>query len=119
MPRVGPGELGARVRLTSGHATLHGFHKRQHKRSNHCREGVSRHDRRAGVTSLTRRAALGSIATSVLMAGLGHGAEAAIGGEDEIARWTPDYVNKIAGTIEVDTAAECAKVVPLKTKGRL
>ena len=33
--------------------------------------------------------------------------------------WTPDYIAKIAGTIEVDTAAECAKVVPLDYKGRL
>lgn len=33
--------------------------------------------------------------------------------------WTPDYINSIAGTIEVDTAAECAKVVPLDYKGKL
>src|SRR5690242_9570159 len=69
---------------------------------------------------LDRRALLGSAVAGVLAAGLGaRGAMAAVGGEDEIAHWTPDYVNAIAGTTEVDTAAECAKVVPLKTKGKL
>ena len=33
--------------------------------------------------------------------------------------WSPDYVRSIAGTVEVDTAAECAKVVPLDYKGKL
>jgi len=33
--------------------------------------------------------------------------------------WTPDYIKSIAGTLEVDTAAECAKVVPLNYQGRL
>ncbi len=33
--------------------------------------------------------------------------------------WTPSYIKSIAGTIEVDTAAECAKVVPLDYKGKL
>ena len=35
------------------------------------------------------------------------------------ARWTPEYIRSIAGTAEYDTAAECAKVVPLDYKGRL
>ena len=35
------------------------------------------------------------------------------------ATWTPDYINKIAGTEEFDTAAECARVVPLNYSGRL
>ncbi|HTJ57684.1 MAG TPA: sugar ABC transporter substrate-binding protein [Devosiaceae bacterium] len=39
-------------------------------------------------------------------------------GVDE-ATWTPDYINSIAGTIDVDTKAECAKVVPLDYKGKL
>ena len=66
---------------------------------------------------MDRRTLLGSAAAGVLAASLGgHDAKAAIGGEDEIAHWTPDYVNTIAGTVEVDTAAECAKVVPLKTR---
>ena len=33
--------------------------------------------------------------------------------------WTPEYITSIAGTLEVDTAAECAKVVPLDTRGKL
>jgi multiple sugar transport system substrate-binding protein len=69
---------------------------------------------------MVRRTLLGSAAAGVLAKGLGgRGAKAAIGGEDEIAHWTPDYVTGIASTTDVDTAAECAKVVPLKTKGKL
>ena len=33
--------------------------------------------------------------------------------------WTPDYIKSVAGTLEVDTAAECAKVVPLDYAGNL
>ena len=68
---------------------------------------------------LDRRTLLGRLQPVAVAASLGgHGALAAIGGEDEIAHWTPDYVTGIA-TTEVDTAAECAKIVPLKTKGKL
>ena len=75
---------------------------------------------RAVLRQIDRRTLLGSVAAGVLAKGLGgRGAKAAIGGEDEIADWTPDYITGIADTTEVDTAAECAKVVPLKTKGKL
>jgi multiple sugar transport system substrate-binding protein len=37
----------------------------------------------------------------------------------DAAQWTPDYITSIAGTAEYDTAAECAKVVPLDYKGHL
>ena len=37
----------------------------------------------------------------------------------DVSKWSPEYVDSIAGTIEVDTAAECAKVVPLDYKGHL
>jgi len=37
----------------------------------------------------------------------------------DLSRWSPDYIRSIAGTEEVDTAAECSKVVPLDTKGRV
>ncbi len=37
----------------------------------------------------------------------------------DAASWTPDYISSIAGTVEFDTAAECAKVVPLNYSGRL
>jgi len=33
--------------------------------------------------------------------------------------WTPEFITSQAGTIEVDTAAECAKVVPLDYTGEL
>ena len=45
-------------------------------------------------------------------------AQAATPGID-VAAWSPAYVRSIAGTLDVDTAAECAKVVPLNYKGRL
>ncbi|HET7882313.1 MAG TPA: hypothetical protein VFL55_15610, partial [Acetobacteraceae bacterium] len=53
---------------------------------------------------MDRRTLLGSVAAGVVATGLGRDAIAAIGGEDEIAHWTPDYVSSIAGTTEVDTA---------------
>ncbi|MBI1776031.1 MAG: sugar ABC transporter substrate-binding protein [Proteobacteria bacterium] len=37
----------------------------------------------------------------------------------DAASWTPDYISSIAGTVEFDTAAECAKVVPLNYSGRV
>ncbi len=73
---------------------------------------------------IDRRRFLGySAGAGLAAAGLAHGAHAA--GTQfahfgvDAATWTPDYVTSIAGTIEVDTAAECAKVVPLNYKGRL
>lgn len=37
----------------------------------------------------------------------------------DISKWTPEYISSIAGTLKVDTKAECAKVVPLDYKGKL
>ena len=37
----------------------------------------------------------------------------------DLSKWSPEYVNSIAGTATFDTAAECAKTVPLDTKGRV
>ena len=37
----------------------------------------------------------------------------------DLANWSPDYVRKIAGTLEVDTAADCAKIVPLDYRGKI
>jgi multiple sugar transport system substrate-binding protein len=37
----------------------------------------------------------------------------------DTAAWSPEYVRSIAGTLTVDTAAECAKTVPLSHTGRL
>ncbi len=40
-------------------------------------------------------------------------------GDIDVAAWSPDYVRKIAGTLSVDTAAECDRIVPLSHKGHL
>lgn len=37
----------------------------------------------------------------------------------DVSKWSPEYVRSIAGTEEFDTAAHCAKVVPLDYKGKL
>jgi multiple sugar transport system substrate-binding protein len=37
----------------------------------------------------------------------------------DAATWTPEAIRRMAGTAEFDTAAECAKVVPLHTRGRV
>ena len=43
----------------------------------------------------------------------------AAGPSVDLSKWSPEYIRSIAGTAEYDTAAECAKVVPLDYKGRL
>ena len=37
----------------------------------------------------------------------------------DLSQWSPEYIRSIAGTIEVDTAAHCADVVPLDYAGRV
>jgi multiple sugar transport system substrate-binding protein len=37
----------------------------------------------------------------------------------DLSKWSPEYVRSIAGTQEFDTAADCAKIVPLDYKGHL
>ncbi|HTN62700.1 MAG TPA: extracellular solute-binding protein [Devosia sp.] len=37
----------------------------------------------------------------------------------DLSQWSPEYIRSIAGTEEVDTAATCAKIVPLDYKGHL
>ena len=37
----------------------------------------------------------------------------------DVSKWSPEYVRSIAGTEDVDTAADCAKIVPLDYKGRV
>ena len=69
---------------------------------------------------LDRRGFLALSAGAGMAAGLG-GTALAQGNPAgvDIGAWSPDYVNQIAGTAEVDTAAECAKIVPLDHKGHL
>ncbi len=66
---------------------------------------------------------------NALAAGAGALGAAAIGSQVSLAQdgsaqtgvdpdtWTPEYINSIAGTLEVDTAAECAAVTPLDYAG--
>ena len=75
-----------------------------------------------GVNSarIGRRGLLGGSAAVGLVGmapSLGEAAESGL--RTDAASWTPEYVADIAGTVEVDTAAECAKVVPLDYKGAL
>jgi multiple sugar transport system substrate-binding protein len=37
----------------------------------------------------------------------------------DLSKWSPEYVKSIAGTEEVDTAADCGKLVPLDYKGKV
>jgi multiple sugar transport system substrate-binding protein len=74
-----------------------------------------------GWPSLDRRRLLGYSAGAGLAMGLApfgaFGRENPLGVDAD--KWTPDYIKSIAGTIEVDTAAECAKIVPLDYKGHV
>ena len=70
---------------------------------------------------LDRRQFLGAAATAVLAAWLGDTIAAVADDKTGVdaSTWTPEYISSIAGTVDVDTAAECAKVVPLDYKGKL
>ena len=69
---------------------------------------------------LGKRTLLASAAGAAIASGLprttrAQGAKTGV----DAATWTPDYINKIAGTQDFDTAAECARVVPLNYTGKL
>ena len=71
---------------------------------------------------LNRRDLMRYSASAALIAGMGKYALASAPTDlSQVTQdqWTPDFINSIAGTEEVDTAAECAKVVPLDYKGHL
>jgi multiple sugar transport system substrate-binding protein len=75
------------------------------------------------MSKLNRRKLLGySAGAGLAVAGLSKIPAGALAQEDmgiDPTQWTPEYIKSIAGTIEVDTAAECAKVVPLDYTGKL
>jgi multiple sugar transport system substrate-binding protein len=78
--------------------------------------------RKPGLLHVNRRELLTYSAATALTGALGSSAFAAAG--DDLSQitqeeWTPGFIESIAGTIDVDTAAECAKVVPLDHKGKL
>jgi multiple sugar transport system substrate-binding protein len=72
--------------------------------------------------SVNRRKMLCYTAGAGLAAGIG-GRLPALAQENPLGvdaeTWTPEYIESIAGSLEVDTAAECAKVVPLDYKGHV
>ncbi len=77
-------------------------------------------DEFGGLSSLGRRRLLGAAAAVGMAASMPGAARAATAPAGlDTSNWTPEYIASIAGTMEIDTAAECAKVVPLNTKGRV
>ncbi|MDR3472976.1 MAG: extracellular solute-binding protein [Devosia sp.] len=72
--------------------------------------------------TLNRRDLMRYTASAALLAGLSKYAMAAAAIDLSAVtqdQWTPDFISSIAGTEEVDTAAECAKIVPLDYTGHL
>ena len=69
---------------------------------------------------IDRRAFLGAAGVSALGLGLA-GPALAQGSKTGVdaSKWTPEYIASIAGTESFDTAAECARTVPLNYSGRL
>jgi multiple sugar transport system substrate-binding protein len=69
---------------------------------------------------LDRRGFLGAVGAGALAAALPGeaAAQASRTGVDATA-WSPEAISRMAGTATYDTAAECARVVPLNTAGRL
>ena len=74
-----------------------------------------------GLPYLGRRQLLGASAGAAILTGRLSGAHGAPTQSASIdtSNWTPSYILSIAGTIDVDTAAECARVVPLDHKGHV
>jgi len=72
-------------------------------------------DTRSGLP--TRRQVLGyamaAMTTATLMSGTAYAQSV------DISKWSPEYIRSIAGTETVDTAADCAKIVPLDYKGKV
>ena len=78
-------------------------------------------DRDASRLGFNRRKFLGYSTATVLAAWLGETVAAMADAKTgvDLATWTPENITKNAGTLKIDTAAECAKVVPLDYKGKL
>ena len=84
-------------------------------------DAMTQSDSRTPFRGVDRRTFLGyTAAAGAVAAGFGSAAWAQ-GSKTGIdaATWTPEHISSIAGTAEYDTAAECARVVPLNYAGRL
>ena len=68
-------------------------------------------DRRTFVATAAGAAAATALPSTLFAQGSKTGVDA--------SKWTPEYIKSIAGTESYDTAAECYKVVPKDTAGRL
>ncbi len=60
-----------------------------------------------------------SAGAGLVASGLPDARAAAVDTSIDTSNWTPEYIASIAGTMDVDTAADCAKVVPRNYKGKL
>ncbi len=64
--------------------------------------------------------ALSAAVRTAVMTGIAISPSAAIAQEAiDLSKWSPEYVRAIAGTAKFDTAAECAKTVPMDYTGRV
>jgi multiple sugar transport system substrate-binding protein len=71
---------------------------------------------RAFASPIDRRTFLGAAAGLALGGpALAQGSKTGV----DASKWTPEYIASIAGTESFDTAAECARVVPLNYSGKL
>ncbi len=76
-------------------------------------KGIRVLPRLLGSTALTTLFGVGLVASYL------HAPHDAAAQAVDPADWTPEYISSIAGTIEVDTAAECSAVVPSDYEGKL
>jgi multiple sugar transport system substrate-binding protein len=78
-------------------------------------------EQKSSFGAIHRRRFISSVAAIALVSASFAGTAPAFAQDSgiDLSKWSPEYVRSIAGTEEVDTAADCAKVVPLDYKGRL
>jgi multiple sugar transport system substrate-binding protein len=76
--------------------------------------GLRPHRRKFLNRSVAARSIAALLATTMIT-----GSTASFAANVDLSKWSPEYIKSIAGTAEVDTAADCAKVVPRDYKGRL
>src|SRR5262249_16128610 len=110
------GGLGVRffVALTSPAATKRGDDSAQDQSMRRTKMPKARE-----ISQARERAGRSALIGVVAAAAMANPLPALAAGSIDLSKWSPDYVKSIAGTIDVDTAGECSKVVPLDYQGRL